>query len=127
MREIKFRGMSVKTNKMVFGFAVSPMIFSATKEEGYSWIFVIRSPKEDQTETGWIKVSSESVGQYTGVKDKNGKESYEGDILRWFYSNYAEPCIAEVTFSNGRFDIPSEEFEIIGNIYQNLNRSKGEK
>jgi len=68
------------------------------------------------------------IMQYTGLKDKNGKEIYEGDIVKFQLIDY---YFGQVVFSKDRFKIISffkspwlenwENLEIIGNIYKNLN------
>ena len=115
MREIKFRGKSIADidrGEWVYGY-----LFNVEGEVAYIWNGV---PHE---------VAADTVGQYTGLKDRDGKEIYEGDLLLsvgmvWEVV-YDENLAFVLCTEYGRGSIPLGEmirsfyFKIGGNIHDN--------
>ena len=75
-------------------------------------------------EGGFKKIDDVVLMQYTGIKDKNGKEIYEGDIIRPNSSTYSRGI---VIFSGGRWNCDSRDMyhmilnagcRVVGNIYE---------
>ena len=138
MRDIRFRGKRLDNGEWVHGKLLTKKseTFIVCEEEtshgfkGEKELFAV--------EWSIAEVDPATVGQFTGLTDKAGREIYEGDIVRckkYIGGNFVEYCyeFGYVEFVYGAFGLHRRqgfyrpfkdwledyEFEVIGNIYQN--------
>jgi uncharacterized phage protein (TIGR01671 family) len=135
-REIEFRGRTAK-GEWVYGYHAK---FRNYKNEVYSAII----PKDEETGEAYMEdlhpVIPETVGQYTGIKDKHGKKVYEGDIVKTKYGRLCrvvkvslpsyvgwdlevfDENNALTTKKPDEYDLYyKDNLEVIGNIFERCN------
>ena len=111
MQEIKFRAWDKEKKQMLF--------------VTFEFLMAEKSYFRDA-----LRYKKYILMQYTGLKDKNGKEIYEGDICKFHSFMENKTKIADVIYIDGCFELSNSELvkevleeyvglEIIGNIYEN--------
>lgn len=138
MREIKFRAWDERNAEMVYSdkedaFYINP--------KGAMFMYALPKPEPGLDVKYFIDYK---LMQYTGLKDKNGKEIYEGDILNAYHNEFEVYEIAAVKYSAPAFTLgrywkdgshdwysmeqyDSYELEVLGNIYENPELLEAEK
>ena len=135
MREVLFRGKRTDNGEWVYGYYTKARYFLNKKE-----MHIIFEPDVEAFPhcefTGYEEVLPETVGQYTGLTDKNGVRIFEGDIVTGWFNH--EKIVGYIFYGgNAQFFIRRDGIygigldnsdcwlEVIGNIHDNPEILKG--
>lgn len=127
-REIKFRGKCTDNGEWVAGSLL---------QDDYGNCMIVGFIDHHEI---WYSVSPETVGQFTGLRDRNGEDIYEGDILHIGSSKKGKPVAYSNEYAAFGIQYPDRDFfpfahdlqdisetcyEVIGNIHDNPELKKG--
>ncbi len=151
MREILFRGKRVDNGEWVWGLPIKTYdteIGKNSADYANPVPVVLMASGRIVLECGcddvpyfnideYPIVNPETVGQYTGLSDKNGRNIFDGDVVRVYYPfDDPENCVVSWSKEGARWDFggcdayfctPSKNCEIIGNIFDNPELLEGDK
>ena len=131
MRDILFRGKRVDNGEWLYGSFIPALCELLYGDKPFG---------KTRKERLMVEVDRKTVGQYTGLTDKNGKKIFEGDILEGDLEDSLDPGAkwrSEIIWGKfgwnckgNKISLPMDEYdiregEVIGNIHDNPELLKG--